>query len=212
MGFAVINVSYRLAGTAPAPAATVDAICALRWVSRNAEKYKLDKDRIVVAGRSSGGHLALFAALAATDHDLAQRCSTRNEFLASELQPARAAAVVNWYRITDVADPVEGPNALLWAERWVSGENDRLGLAKALSPLSIITPDAPPVVSIHGDADPLVPYAHAELLHEALIRAGVPNELVTIEGGGHSGFTVDEYIRSYQAIEAFLNKHVLARK
>lgn len=209
MGFAVANVGYRLAGTSPAPAAAEDAICALRWVSRNAETYNLDPERIVLAGRSSGGHLALYAGLSPHDHELVKRCATRSEFLANDLKPARAAAVVNWYGITDVVDLVQGDNALIWAQRWVE---DELGLAKYLSPLAMSSPGDPPVITVHGDADPLVPHDHAIRLHEALDRAGVANELVTIEGGGHSGFTVEEYQRSYQAIEAFLRTHVLSQR
>src|SRR5690606_26764265 len=50
MGFAVVNVDYRLAGTAPAPAALEDTLCALQWVGRNAKQYHFDLSRIVVAG------------------------------------------------------------------------------------------------------------------------------------------------------------------
>ncbi len=37
MGFAVVNVSYRLARVAPAPAAVEDCLCALKWVAQNAK-------------------------------------------------------------------------------------------------------------------------------------------------------------------------------
>src|ERR1700748_603692 len=41
MGFAVVNVDYRLARVARAPAAVQDARCALRWVIRHAKPYGL---------------------------------------------------------------------------------------------------------------------------------------------------------------------------
>jgi len=34
-----------------------------------------------------------------------------------------------------------------------------------------------------------VPYQHAVRLHEALTRQGIPNQLVTIQGGGHGSTT-----------------------
>src|SRR5262245_6619971 len=59
MGYAVVNVSYRLARVAEAPAAVEDCLCALRWVIRNAKEYGFDLTRIVTTGYSAGGHLAL---------------------------------------------------------------------------------------------------------------------------------------------------------
>jgi dipeptidyl aminopeptidase/acylaminoacyl peptidase len=66
----------------------------------------------------------------------------------------------------------------------------------------------PPVIMVHGDADPLVPYSHSVRLQEALQKAGVPNELVTIPGGGHGVFKAEEWQRAYVAIEKFLAAHV----
>ena len=52
-----------------------------------------------------------------------------------------------------------------------------------------------------------MPYKHATRLHEALDGAGIANELVTIRGGGHGGFSNDEMLRIFTAIQAFLNNH-----
>ena len=59
MGWNVVNVEYRLAGVALAPAAVEDAMCALRFVVERAKDMGVDTDRIVVSGESAGGHLAL---------------------------------------------------------------------------------------------------------------------------------------------------------
>ena len=67
----------------------------------------------------------------------------------------------------------------------------------------------PPVLAIHGDADPIVPYQHSVRLTEALTKAGVPNQLVTIPGGKHGGFTPDERTTIYLAIREFLTKNGL---
>ena len=55
MGWAVVNVEYRLGQVSLAPAAVEDCLCALRWVIRNAERYNIDPTRIVVTGNSAGG-------------------------------------------------------------------------------------------------------------------------------------------------------------
>ena len=55
MGFAVVNVDYRLAQVAPAPAAAEDARCALRWVFRHAQQYGLDPGASSPAGCRRAG-------------------------------------------------------------------------------------------------------------------------------------------------------------
>src|SRR5438270_9327389 len=59
MGMNVVNVEYRLARVAQAPAAVEDCRCALRWVIQHAKEYGVDVNKIVVSGDSAGGHLAL---------------------------------------------------------------------------------------------------------------------------------------------------------
>ena len=44
----------------------------------------------------------------------------------------------------------------------------------------------PPTLSIHGDADQLVPFAREITFQEALEGAGVPHELIRLEGQGHT--------------------------
>ena len=57
MGFTIFNVEYRLARTAPAPAALADCLCALRFVASRAQNYGIDTQRLVISGESAGGHL-----------------------------------------------------------------------------------------------------------------------------------------------------------
>ena len=59
MGWNVVNVEYRMARVAEAPAALEDAMCALRYVVNNAKNNNIDTNKIVVSGESAGGHLAL---------------------------------------------------------------------------------------------------------------------------------------------------------
>ena len=61
---AVISVGYRLTTDGPWPAQIQDVDRAIRWVKLHAADWGLDSRRVVVAGGSAGGHLALFAAVA----------------------------------------------------------------------------------------------------------------------------------------------------
>jgi dipeptidyl aminopeptidase/acylaminoacyl peptidase len=67
------------------------------------------------------------------------------------------------------------------------------------------------MITIHGDADPTVPYTHATRMHEALTKAGVDQKLITIPGGRHGGFNREEMLRAYSEIRAFLAKQGIVK-
>lgn len=199
-GWAVVNVQYRLGDVSLAPAAVEDSLCALRWIARNAEQYGFDTDRLVVSGNSAGGHLALTTGMLPADSDLGRQC------LGAETP--RVAAIVNWYGITDVGDLLEGINQKSYAVRWLGSMPDRMEIANRISPLNYVTQELPPIITIHGDADPTVPYAQAVRLHQALDRAEVANQLLTVPDGRHGGFAADEMRRIYASVFKFLEQNL----
>jgi len=121
----------------------------------------------------------------------------------------KVAAIVDWYGITDVVDLLDGENMRVYAVQWLGSRPDRVDIARRVSPLTYVRPGIPPIISIQGDADPVVPYSHSLRLQEALQKAGVDHELVTIPGGKHGNFTRAENQKAYAAIKAFLAKHGL---
>ena len=201
MGWAVVNVQYRLGRVARAPAAVEDCLCALQWVKRNADTYNFDASRIVVTGNSAGGHLALTTGMVNKESGLDLECQLQEEL--------GVAAIINWYGITDVGDLIQGENTKSYAVRWLGSLPDRLDVARRVSPLSYVREGLPPILSIHGDADGIVSHQHALKLHEELERAGVSNELHTVPGGGHGGFSRDETHANFDTIHAFLGHHGL---
>jgi acetyl esterase/lipase len=196
MGWAVVNVGYRLGPVSLAPAAVEDGLCALRWVIRNARAYGFDTGKIVLTGNSAGGHLALTTGMIPPSEGLDRQCPGG--------EPLRVAAIVNWYGITDVAELLEGPNQREYAVAWLGSLPNRREIAERVSPLKYVRAGLPPILSIQGDADPTVPYSHATRLHEALSKAGVRNELVTVPQGKHGGFSGPEMVRIYGKIQEFL--------
>ena len=48
-------------------------------------------------------------------------------------------------------------------------------------------------------------------MHEALERAGVSNKLITVEGGGHGGFSSEQMEGIYSQIREFLDQHDIGR-
>lgn len=201
MGWQVVNVEYRLARVSPAPAAVEDCLCALRWVAANAKTYHFDTGRLITSGDSAGGHLALTTAMIPESAGFDRECPG--------VPLPKVAAIVNWYGITDVADLLDGPNRKSYAVQWLGSRPDRNALATSVSPLQFVRKDLPPILTIHGDADPTVPYTHAQRLQAALEQAGVSHQLVAVPGGGHGNFAAEQRTRIYTDIRAFLKKNNL---
>ena len=201
MGWAVANVEYRLGAVARAPAAVEDGLCALRWVIRNAGQYNLDTSRIVTTGNSAGGHLALTTGMIPASAGLDRECPGSEEL--------SVAAIINWYGITEVGDLLDGPNIRSYAVEWMGSLENRLEIAERVSPMTYVRAGLPPTLTIHGDADPTVPYQHAVALHEKLDELGVPNMLHTVPGGRHGGFNQEQTVAIFETIRRFLSQHGL---
>ena len=199
MGWNVVNVEYRLARVAPAPAAVEDCLCALKYIVAQAKNYDIDPNRIVVTGESAGGHLALTTGMIPASAGLDNECTGP--------RAPRVAAIINWFGITDVMDVIEGPNRRDIAATWLAGLPNREEIAKRVSPLTYVRPGLPPILTIHGDADNTVPYPEAVKLHEALTQAHVPNQLLTIPGGKHGNFSTEERTKIFLTIREFLSKN-----
>jgi len=203
MGWNVVNVEYRLARVAVAPAAVEDCMCALRFIANQAKTYDIDTNRIVLTGESAGGHLALTTGIIPDTAGLDREC-------AGAALP-KVAAIINWFGITDVYDVIEGPHRANAAMQWFGSLPNREEIAHRVSPLTYVRSGLPPILTIHGDADTTVPYPQAVRLHEALTKAGVTNQLLTIPGGKHGNFTPDERTKIYATIRAFLAKNGLGK-
>ena len=199
MGMNVVNVEYRLARVSLAPAAVEDCRLALRWVFKNAKQYAFDTTKIIVTGGSAGGHLALMTGMLSASDGF----DMPKDWDYSGVEP-KVAAIINWFGITDVADILSGPNVQNYAVDWIGNQNEKVALAKRVSPLTYVRKGLPPIFSVQGDHDQLVPYTHSVRLHEALTKQGVPNQLITIPGGMHGGFTKEQMLKIHTAIKEFL--------
>jgi len=213
MGWAVVNVEYRLADVALAPAAVEDCRCALRWIYQNAKQYKFDLDNIVVTGQSAGGHLALTTGMIPESAGLDRQCpgDRRRAWTTGDLgtQEMKVAAVLDFYGITDVEDlmnrkPGTSGN---FTEAWLGSAMDRPAIARRVSPTSYVRKGLPPIMIIHGTVDSIVPFDQATKLKKLLDSAGAPNEFYAVEGGGHGGWTTADMEKIYKAIRVFFAKY-----
>ena len=185
-GFVVANVEYRLAKAAPAPAAVNDVLHAAQWFHDHAAQYRVDPKRILAAGDSAGGHLALMVGM----------------------MPAsvKIAGVIDFFGISDVADQLIGPNAREYAAQWIPEQPNRMELARQMSPMTYVRKGMPPILALHGDADTLVPHEQSVKLVKAIKDAGGDAELITVPTGKH-GFTQLEMSNLWPQILKWLKKH-----
>jgi acetyl esterase/lipase len=192
LGFSVVSVDYRLSGVAPAPAAVQDARCAMAWVKANAERFGFDTTRVVAYGTSAGGQLALMTTmLPAPWADELPRCHNL----------PRVAAVLDYYGPVDVGEfAAKSANT----RKWLGQGEAAAEMARAMSPLRYVRPGLPPVMIIHGDADPTVPHEQSVRLRDALSAAGVPVEMYSVPGGLHGNFSDSEKLRVMERTAAFL--------
>ncbi len=159
------------------PPAVEDAVAALRWFRGVAESYGADPHRIVVTGASAGAQLALLAAFQ------------------SGVEPA---AVVDFYGPTNLAPLLSNP-----AIREVLPGG--IPMAVRMSPLTYVRRGLPPVFSVHGTADEIVPSEQTAELTRAIREAGGEASDYFIEGGRH-GLTVPQEDLAFDAVFAFLKQ------
>jgi acetyl esterase/lipase len=201
-GYVASTASYRLAPSNQFPAAVHDVKAAVRFLRANASKYGIDPERIGAMGGSAGGHLVLFLGLTAGVQEF--------EGSGPNLQfSSRVSCVANYYGPTDFTQSYsKSVDAAEVLPLFLGGDlnHNRLAHIRA-SPLNWVTPNASPVLSLHGTNDTYVAYEHSIWLTERLLAAGVPAELETISGAGH-GFKGADAERADQRAFAFLDKYL----
>jgi acetyl esterase/lipase len=183
-GVAVASIDYRLTGEATWPAQLHDAKAAVRWLRARAGELGIDPERIAAWGESSGGHLAALLALTGDDAALEGEVGITGP-------SSRVSAVVAWFAPCDVAavatDTGADPDDATTREAQLLGAPAPSvpELAAQASPLTHVSPDAPPVLLLHGAADRFVPCVQSERLYGALVEAGVDAELDVYEDADH---------------------------
>lgn len=202
MGWNVVSVEYRMAHVALAPAAVEDCLCALRWVAEHAKDKHFDLSRLVVAGESAGGHLALTTGIIPESAGLDRECPG--------VPLPKASAVISWFGVGDMEKLLHQDNLPPGrddAVTWFGSMTDREAIARRVSPIHYVRKDGPPVFLVAGNADPILDYHQSVEMDAALKKAGEASELLIIDHGLHGHFTADQQIEIYGKIRSFLEAH-----
>lgn len=156
-----------------------------------AKQGTIDPKRVCMIGSSYGGYAALWGA-------------TRN--------PERYRCAASFAGISDLKKQLKYQIDFKISKRYqkdwrkrVQGD-DGFDL-RTVSPLYTIDRLKVPILLMHGDADPRVPYKQSKLYADALKAAGKPAEFYTLKGEGH-GFSSSENEQMwFDKLDAFLAKY-----
>lgn len=208
-GYAAVSIQYRFLDEARFPAQIHDCKAAIRFLRANASKYGIDPNRIGVWGGSAGGHLAALLGTSGGVKEL--EGDEGNAGVSSRVQ-----AVCEWYGPNDltVSDHEPEPGRKkppLLVQLLGATIKEKPELYRLASPITHVSSDDPPFLIVHGDADELVAFRQAQVMHDALTKTGVESALIKVREGNH-GLTAKDMQPTAEEIEKrmveFFDRHL----
>jgi acetyl esterase/lipase len=194
-GYVTATVQYRLCPTHKFPCQVEDVKTAVRWMRANADKYQIDKERFGAIGFSAGGHLSLMLGLMDPKDGL--------EGDGYNDESSKVQAVVNYFGPTDLIRIFPQGVSPILVEFLGGPSTDKKDAYVQASPLTYIDKNDPPILTIHGTKDNIVPYSQAEILDAKLRETGVPSTVITMTDKGHGWSGADIQETQRKAIDFF---------
>lgn len=193
-GYLVVSINYRLAPQHPFPAAIEDSCAAWCWVARNIARYGGDPARIMIAGESAGGNLALGVALA-TSYQRPEPYAREAWELGA--QPIGVMPLMPYLQVSNPARHASHPQTGYFTRSvardiataylgWQGAETEELLMADPIRVIEEMAPDRPfpPVFTGAGTAD--ICCGDAQRLEAACRRWNIPVTVSYIENELHA--------------------------
>jgi acetyl esterase/lipase len=210
-GYTVFAVVHGSQPKFTIPEIVQDMKRAVRFIRHNAKKYNIDPERIGITGGSAGGHLSLMIGTAGDKGNKEPKnpidgASSRVQAVACFFPPTD---FLNYGKKGNVAlgrGTLAGFRAPFDFHEFdkktksfvpITDEERILAIGKEISPIYHVTPDDPPTLIIHGNADTLVPIQQAETIIAKFKEVGVPAKLVVREGAGHGWKTLGQDVNIF---------------
>ncbi|HEY6167035.1 MAG TPA: alpha/beta hydrolase [Verrucomicrobiae bacterium] len=207
-GFAIASVDYRLTPIAPFPANVHDIKASIRFLRANAGEFGCDPKRFAIVGSSAGGHLAALVGVS-NGHTELEGAVGAHRGVSSDVQ-----AIVSFFGAANLQSILgqstpRGLSVRVPAlQLLLDGQPDeKPALARLASPVAHVDALDPPLLLIHGDADPQMPLEQSRELHAAYQTAKCPVEFVVLPGSGHGGKEFYD-VERLALVENFLRKHL----
>ncbi|MEO6846380.1 MAG: alpha/beta hydrolase [Chthoniobacterales bacterium] len=184
-GFAVVSITYRSSAEVLAPGNVHDCKAAVRWIRANASTYGFDSAHIGAFGISAGGHLVEVLGTTAGVKDL-EGDGGNPDFDSSVQAVCGLCGPCDLTRITIPKYKENYPDLYQVTFEYLGGPvEEKLDLARLVSPLAYVSKNTVPMMLVHGDIDPIVPLDESLVFHDALKEAGVDVSLKVVKGAGH---------------------------
>lgn len=196
-GYALASVDFRMSVEAPFPAMIHDIKAAIRFLRGNAEKYGYQKEKIIIWGSSSGGHLV--ALMGVTNGNSFMEGSI-GEYIneSSDVNltldfygPSNFKTILS--QSTPHGISVRAPALAVLLGKPVEQVPE---LAELASPVFQVDAGDPPIFIAHGNQDNQVPINQSIELWLKLKEVGVKTEFEILGEMGHGGadFSRKEFI------------------
>ncbi len=186
--YAIASVDYRLSPVAKFPAQVHDLKAAVRFLRAKAGEYKINADRIAIAGSSAGGHLAALVGVTTGVKGL------EGDVGEHEGQSSDVQAIIDFYGPANLTTILKqstphGLSVRVPALELLFGghPDEKTELAKLASPVFHVDAKDPPLLIFHGDQDPQVPINQSHELVGAYKKHRLPAKLEVVYGGAHGG-------------------------
>jgi acetyl esterase/lipase len=207
-GFAIASLDYRLSSQAVFPAQIHDIKAAIRFLRAKSELYHLNTSRIGIIGNSAGGHLAALVGVTNGHEVLEGRVG---EYVS---QSSSVQCIVSLYGASNLQTILTqstefGLKVRVPALQLLLGgqPNEKADLAKLASPVAHLDSNDPPLLLIHGDADPQMPPAQSQEFATAYESHHLLVQFITLPGSKHGG---DEFFDAERTsmVAKFLQMHL----
>ncbi len=170
----------------------------IHWVRDHAAEYGIDPDHMALCGASAGGHLACLTLVTpdvGKDKKVIQPFSAAIIFFPPTDFIEWGGYAINFWKDNEWGRLVRSL-AVSPAERVKQPltKKELTERVRAISPARLVTGKLPPMLIIHGDADPLVPPQQSQVFVNAVKAAGTDAQLIYKHGGGHPWPTIHEEV------------------
>lgn len=207
-GFAIASVDYRLSTQAQFPAQAHDIKAAIRYLRANAARLYINADKVAIVGSSAGGHLAALVGVTNGQKDLEGKLGDHLD------QNSDIACIISLYGASNLQTILgqsteDGLEVRVPALKLLLGglPNQQPDLARLASPVTHLDKKDPPLLLIHGDADPQMPPQQSEEFAKAYKAAGLTVTHLVLPGSLHGGSEFYDEDRT-RIMADFLKKHL----